>query len=102
MPELDTYHALERFAKDNANYEARQAYLFLKRRTELSIQWRAFSMVDYAPLQKLAELYLGVKDRSAELTDMADMSEPDRQQLFEWACSQTGVEIDPKLFTKND
>ena len=59
-------------------------------------------MVDYAPLQKLAELYLGVKDRSRELEDMSKMSESDRQQLFAWACGQTGVEIDPELFTKNN
>jgi hypothetical protein len=102
MPEFDTYHVLERFARDNANSEARQAYLFLRRRTELSIQWRALGMAEYAPMKKLTDLYMGVKDTMEKVEKLEDMTEEARQKLFAQACAQTGVQIDPELFTKNN
>jgi len=102
MPEFDTYHALERFARDNSNNETRQAYLFLRRRTELSIQWRALGMAEYAPIKELAELYMGFKDKVKKIDKLEDMEEEDRQKLFAEACAQTGVQIDPELFTKKN
>jgi hypothetical protein len=101
MPEFDTYHILERFAKDNASTETRQAYLFLKRRTELSIQWKAISRAELAPIDKLADIYMGTK-ANKQSTNLGAMSEEERQDLFKKACAQVGVKIDPKIFTKTN
>lgn len=100
MPEFDTYHILERYARDNSSIENRQAFLFLRRRTELSICWRALVAVDRAPISKLVELYLGVKGDKVKAKKLADMTEAERLDLFKSACTKTGIKLDPSLFKK--
>ena len=100
MPEFDTYHVIERFAKDHNDPGALQAYIFLKRRTELAIRWRAVNLDIEAPLNKLVELYTGTKEKAPKPTKLEDMSEQDRLAAYEQACKAAGIELDPTLFTK--
>ncbi len=57
-------------------------------------------MVQYAPISELAELYMGFKDNAKRIEKMENMTEEERVKLFEQACAQAGVPIDPELFTK--
>lgn len=97
MPEFDTYHALERFAKNPSDAAAIQAYLFLRKRTEHMIRWRALQELDRFGIHKAIELYTGTKEHKAPKT-LADMTEEQRQDLFTKACAAAGVQIDPSLF----
>ena len=98
MPEFDTYHAIERFAQDNTSVEALQAYLFLRKRTERAIRWRALREADSFGLKKAIEIYTGTKEHNVTPTKLEDMTEKQRQDLFVQACAETGVQIDPSLF----
>lgn len=98
MPEFDTYHAIERFAKNNSDSEAIQAYLFLRKRTELAIRWRALQEADHLGLQKAMDLYMGSKSQTTHAAKLEDMSEKQRQAMFAQACAATGVQLDPSLF----
>ena len=98
MPEFDTYHALERFARNNSDQAAIQAYRFLKKRTELAIRWQALRELDHMDLQKAVEIYTGVNTASANIDKLEDMTEEQRMSLFEHACKETGIQIDPSLF----
>ena len=71
MPEHDTYKAIERFAKNNSDPTAVLGYVFLKRRTELSVQAAAESagMALYE--------YLGCKRRAPK--SLGDMTEDQRR-----------------------
>ena len=99
MPEFDTYHALERFARDNSDSEAIQAYLFLRKRTERAIRWRAMQEVDRMGLQKAVEFCTGIRFNKAP-EKLEEMTEEQRRAMFEKACADTGVQLDPSLFKK--
>ena len=101
MPEFDTYHAIERYARNNSDSAAIQAYLFLRKRTERAIRWRAMQEYDRMGLQKAIQFYTGIQDRAKpEVQKLDEMTEEQRQELFKQACAQTGVQIDPSLFKK--
>ena len=97
MPEFDTYHALERFARNPSDGAAIQAYLFLRKRTERMIRWRALQELDRFGIQKAIDIYTGTRSHKAPKT-LADMTEEQRQELFTKACAAAGVQIDPSLF----
>jgi len=101
MPELDTYQTLKRFAENNTDLAAIQAYKFLKRRTELSVQWQVLRMAGVVDPKKALEFYTGVKDQIQAPTRLEDMSEAERMKLFEEACKQTNVQLDPSIFKKD-
>lgn len=51
-------------------------------------------------MNKLTDLYLGIKDTKNKPAKLEEMSEQERQELFKKACSQVGIHIDPSLFKK--
>lgn len=98
MPEHDTYKAIERYARDNSNPAAVLGYLMLKRRTELSLLWKAKNS-DYETSTAL-RMYLGMPEVKSVVKDMRDMPEQDRLDMFMAACSSVGIELDPSTFKK--
>ena len=92
MPEHDTYKAIERFAKNNSDPAAVLGYVFLKRRTELSVQAAADSagMTLYE--------YLGCKQRRPR--SLGDMTEDQRRDMYQEMCRSVGVQLDPDTFSK--
>lgn len=101
MPELDTYNTLQRFASDNNDLANIQAYKFLKRRTERFVRWQAINIFGVSDIQKAVELYLGVSNPEATPQDLAAMSEEQRLSMYEQACAEFGIAVDPSAF-KND
>lgn len=98
MPALDTYNAIQRYAEDNSDPAAVQAYYFLMRRTERAALW-------YANTQGVGDLgtamrqYLGMHLNAKPVT-MAGMSENDRRKMYEEACKAKGIQLDPEAFKK--
>ena len=45
---------------------------------------------------------VGLKDKTVKVDKLEEMEETDRKKLFELACAQTGIEIDPELFTNSN
>ena len=101
MPALDTYKTIERFARDPDDGAALQAYKFLRHRTALEIKWQAFQYVPTIEHSAAVNLYTGTKEYAPVVKDLSEMSEPQRQDLFEQACKATGVQLDPSILRKN-
>ena len=101
MPALDTYKTIERFARNPDDGAALQAYKFLRHRTALEIKWQAFQYVPAIEHGAAVDLYTGAKERVTVAKDLSEMSEPQRQDLFEQACKATGVQLDPSILRKN-
>ena len=59
-------------------------------------------MTPYASIKELADFYMGLKDKTVKVDKLEEMEEADRKKLFELACAQAGVEIDPELFTNSN
>ena len=100
MPEFDTYNAIQRYAKDNDSAEAALAYVFLKKRTERQLLWRAASL-GFADLNAALDLVMGItsNDSSGSPTSLADMTEDQRRKLYDAACKQAGIKLDPSALT---
>lgn len=101
MPALDTYHTIERFARNNSDLEALLAYRCLKHRTELAVKWQAFQYVPAIDLMKAINLYTGVVERTETPKSMGDMTEQERIELYAQACKAKGIQLDPSLLRKN-
>lgn len=96
MPELDTYNAIKRYAQNNSDPAAIQAYYFLQRRTERAALWHA-STQGVGDIGTAMRQYLGIHLNVKPVT-MAGMSEEDRRKMYEEACKASGVHIDPEAF----
>ena len=101
MPSLDTYNTIERFARNPDDGAALQAYRFLRHRTALEVKWKALQYVPAIEHDAAVNLYTGVRDRAPVAKDLSEMSEPQRQDLFEQACKATGVQLDLSILRKN-
>ena len=101
MPSLDTYNTIERFARNPDDGTALQAYRFLRHRTALEVKWKALQYVPAIEHDAAVNLYTGVSNRAPVAKDLSEMSEPQRQDLFEQACKATGVQLDPSILRKN-
>lgn len=101
MPEFDTYNAIQRYAQSNNDPGAVLAYVFLKNRTERQLMWRAVSM-GLPDLQSALELTMGITKKGVanNPASMADMTEEQRRKLYDAACKQAGIKIDPSALTK--
>ena len=101
MPEFDTYNAIQRYAQRNNDAEAALAYVLLKTRTERQLMWRAVSM-GLTDLQAALDLAMGITKKAASNspTTMADMTEEQRRRLYDAACKQAGIQLDPSALTK--
>lgn len=101
MPEFDTYNAIQRYAKSNNDPAAALAYVLLRTRTERQLLWRAVSL-GLPDLNAALELVMGItsKEGTANPTSMADMTEEQRRKLYDAACKQAGIKIDPSALTK--
>ena len=101
MPEFDTYNAIQRYAKRNNDPAAVLAYVFLKTRTERQLMWRAVSL-GLPDLKAALDLTMGItnKPSSNNPASMADMSEEQRRKLYDAACKQAGIQLDPSALTK--
>jgi hypothetical protein len=97
MPEFDTYNAIERFARDNTDSAAYQAYRFLKHKASLMVQWRALQYAGYLEYQQAKELYTGTHERVEIPKTLEDMTEEQRKEMFMQACEATGTKLDPSL-----
>lgn len=96
MPEFDTYKAIERYAKNNDNPEAFLGYQFLKRRTQATIMWR--TLMTGIDSSAAIKLYLGIKESVGASRDLADMSEEERKAMYDAACREAGIQLDPSTF----
>lgn len=101
MPALDTYKTIERFARNPDDGAALQAYKFLRHRTALEVKWQALQYVPAMEHGTAVDLYTGTNERVTVAKDLSEMSEPQRQDLFEQACKATGVQLDPSILRKN-
>lgn len=101
MPALDTYHTIERFAKNNSDAEALLAYRFLKHRTSLAVKWQALQYVPVIEHGKAVDLYTGTVEREPVAKSLENMSEKERLNMFQQACMATGMQLDPSLLRKN-
>ena len=101
MPEFDTYNAIKRYAQHNNDAEATLSYVFLRSRTERQLMWRAVSL-GLPDLQAALELVMGMTRRVSpdNPAAMADMTEEQRRKLYDAACKQAGIKIDPSALTK--
>ena len=90
MPELDTYKAIERFARNNSDPSAVLGYACLKRRTELHV--RAAASVAGVTLSE----YLGCKRRATG--SLNEMTEDQRLNMYMEMCRSVGVQLDPGTF----
>lgn len=103
MPEFDTYKALERYAKHNDERAAVQSYLFLKRRTRLSVLWRSICAFGLEKEQLASALQMGAfaeEKKVQHATNLADMTEEERRQLYMNALNEIGYELDPETLAE--
>ena len=100
MPEFDTYHAIERYARNTNDLEAALAYKFLKRRTKLAIMWRAVcnfgsSKLDAASILQTGAFASSVKPVTKAM-DLGSMTEDERKAMFMDAIEEVGIQLDPE------
>ena len=78
-----------------------QAFLFLRKRAELMMRWRVLNAESY-DFSEAAQAYLGLnKALTTVAKGLGDMEEEERQRLYEEACSEVGIQLDPKTFTRS-
>jgi len=103
MPEFDTYHILERYAKANNDKAAFQAYIMLKRRTQLSVMWRSLCAFGAEHLDEVSRAQLGAfaeESKRKTATDLGSMKEEERRDFFMKAMEMTGVQLDPAVLAE--
>ena len=100
MPEFDTYHAIERYARNPNDLEAALAYKFLKRRTRLAIMWRAVCNFGASNMETASVLQTGAfasaNKHAAKAMDLGSMTEEERKAMFMDAIEETGIQLDPE------
>lgn len=96
MPEFDTYNAIKRYAQNNSDPAAVQAYYFLMRRTERAALWHANTQ-GVGNLETAMRQYLGMQLNMKPMT-MAGMSEDGRRKMYEEMCRANGIQLDPETF----
>lgn len=99
MPEFDTYNTIKRYAQNNSDPAAVQAYYFLMQRTERLALWHANTQ-GVGDLGTAMRMYLGLHLDAKPVT-MAGMSEDARRKMYEEACKAKGIQLDPETFKKN-
>jgi len=103
MPEFDTYHIIERYAKANNDKAAFQAYLMLKRRTQMSVLWRSLCAFGTEGLHEATIAQLGAfseESKHKDTTNLADMTEDERLAMFMEAMEATGEQLDPEVLAE--
>lgn len=101
MPELDTYHTIERYARNPDDLDSVQAFRFLQRRTLNKIVWEAMNNMRISDLDASSDLYMGALHHHKKVggitaTDLAKMSKVERDAMYIQMCESAGVHIDPQ------
>jgi len=96
MPELDTYNTIKRYAQNNNDPAAVQAYYFLMRRTERVALWHANTQ-GVGDLGSAMRQYLGLHLDAKPVT-MSGKTEEERRKMYEEACKASGIQLDPETF----
>ena len=99
MPEFDTYHAIERYARNTDDPAAILSYRMLKRRTEIAVMWRAVCNFGAHNLLNTASIQMGAfaaDKKQPKPMDMGSMTEKERKDMFMKAVEEVGIQLDPE------
>ena len=104
LPEFDTYHILEKYAKDPDHPSNILALRMLKRRARLQIQWRVLNsaLASESNIETLWNVLIGCGESHtiAKKTDMSQMNEAELMDMYNKALAQVGMSIDPEALAK--
>ena len=108
LPEFDTYHILEQYARDPDNPRNIVALSVLKHRANTQISWRAFisrmarpdnldKLIDLERGHILKEAKQGIIEKQA---DFSTMTEKEMMDVYFKALDKVGMTIDPETLAK--
>lgn len=106
LPEFDTYHILEQYARAPSSARNILALKFLKKRAALTLQWRALccrlSSADL--LEDLIDLQSGHISEKAKSrpkpVNFNEMTEAEMMDYYNKALAAAGMSIDPEALAK--
>lgn len=108
LPEFDTYHTLEQYARDPDSVRTNLALRVLKRRTTLQLQWRIVCCRLASPrnIDKLEEIQYGRSDQTTEAKAVPKQFDPNKMtneqiiDVYKQAVASVGWTIDPETLAK--
>jgi len=109
LPEFDTYHTLEQYARDPENSRTNLALRVLKRRATLQLQWRIVCCRLASPrnIDKLEDIQYGRSEAQTEdkkpapkLFDPNNMTNEQIMDVYQQAVASVGWTIDPEALAK--
>ena len=107
LPEFDTYHTLEQYARDPESNRANLALHVLKRRATLQLQWRIVccrlaSPKNYDTLEDIQYGRLGQTEekKAPKQFDPNTMTNEQIMDVYKQAVASVGWTIDPEALAK--
>lgn len=105
LPEFDTYHILDKYARDPDDKRNRLALRVLKHRATLQLHWRSMNSRIGMPenLDTLFDLQVGREIKlpnTPKPVDFNNMSEDQMMDVYWKALHKVGLELDPETLAK--
>lgn len=106
LPEFDTYHILEKYARDPDSSQNICALNALKKQARSRIHWRVLhsKFLSEDSLEGLLQLAMGRTPNKAKTStqkkDLSQMSEEELMSFYNKAVSSVGLVVDPEALAK--
>ena len=107
LPEFDTYHILEQYAREPESAQNRSALNILKRRARIQMHWRAANSryANENNVDGLLKLLMGQegmssKQKPVQKKTLGEMSEQELMTFYNSALEQVGMALDPEALVR--